>query len=169
MAFGLVIGFPLTTRVCTSQITITDQCSLHCVVTSSNRGPSSDSRLLTALGFLTVSTQTTQKTPFPTVSLIIMAFDTQQSPMQCWIFTQPLPSTVYRLSANMSQTKRNSMVWVCDRTIPNEQTPLVSEVVPTSADTGCHVVSATDPPRPYSRFSRQGKYVTPYISTKLII
>jgi hypothetical protein len=41
--------------------------------------------------------------------------------------------------------KKNSMVWVRERTIPTERPPLVGEVIATSADRGCHVVSVTDP------------------------
>jgi hypothetical protein len=37
------------------------------------------------------------------------------------------------------------MVWVRERTIPTELPPLVGEVMPTFADKGCHVISATDP------------------------
>jgi hypothetical protein len=41
-------------------------------------------------------------------------------------------------------------------TIPTERLPLVGKVslVPTFADRGCHVVSMTDPLRPYSLVSR---------------
>jgi hypothetical protein len=42
-------------------------------------------------------------------------------------------------------SKLNSVAWVRERTIPTERPPLVSEVVPTSADRGCRVVSVTDP------------------------
>jgi hypothetical protein len=41
--------------------------------------------------------------------------------------------------------KKNSMVWVRERTIPTERPPLVGEVMPTFADRGCHVVSMMDP------------------------
>jgi hypothetical protein len=37
------------------------------------------------------------------------------------------------------------MVWVRERTIPTERPPLVGEVIANFADTGCHVVSVTDP------------------------
>jgi hypothetical protein len=40
------------------------------------------------------------------------------------------------------------VAWVRERTIPTEQPPLVGEVSDNFADTGCHVVSVTDP---YSR------------------
>jgi hypothetical protein len=43
------------------------------------------------------------------------------------------------------QNKKNSMVWVRERTIPNERPPLVGEVIAKFADRGCHVVSVTDP------------------------
>jgi hypothetical protein len=38
--------------------------------------------------------------------------------------------------------------------MPIERPPLLGEVVPTFADRGCCVVSATDPSRRYSRFPR---------------
>jgi hypothetical protein len=40
----------------------------------------------------------------------------------------------------------NSVALVRERTMPTERPPLVGEVVPTFADRGCRVVSATDPP-----------------------
>jgi hypothetical protein len=41
--------------------------------------------------------------------------------------------------------KKNSMVWVRERTIPTERQPLVGEVTANfSADRGCHVVGVTD-------------------------
>jgi hypothetical protein len=40
--------------------------------------------------------------------------------------------------------KLNSVALVRERTMPTERPPLVGEVVPTFADIGCHVVSATD-------------------------
>jgi hypothetical protein len=41
--------------------------------------------------------------------------------------------------------KKNSMVWVHQRTIPTERLPLVGEVITKFADRGCYVVSVTDP------------------------
>jgi hypothetical protein len=41
-------------------------------------------------------------------------------------------------------SKLNYVALVRERTIPTERQPLVSEVVPTFADRGCRVVSATD-------------------------
>jgi hypothetical protein len=38
-----------------------------------------------------------------------------------------------------------SLALVHKRTIPTEQLPLVSELVPTSVDRECHVVGVTDP------------------------
>jgi hypothetical protein len=43
---------------------------------------------------------------------------------------------------------------VRERTMPTERPPLVREVVPTFADRGCRVVSATDSHGRYSRLSR---------------
>jgi hypothetical protein len=40
--------------------------------------------------------------------------------------------------------KLNSVALVRERTMPTERPPLVGEVVPTFADRGCCVVSATD-------------------------
>jgi hypothetical protein len=40
--------------------------------------------------------------------------------------------------------KKNSMVWVRERTITTERPPLVGEVITKFADRGCHVVSVTD-------------------------
>jgi hypothetical protein len=37
------------------------------------------------------------------------------------------------------------MVSVREKTVPTERLPLVGEVFPTFADSGCHVVSVTDP------------------------
>jgi hypothetical protein len=37
------------------------------------------------------------------------------------------------------------MVWVRERTIPTERSPLVGEVIANFADRGCHLVSVTDP------------------------
>jgi hypothetical protein len=42
--------------------------------------------------------------------------------------------------------KTNSMVWVCERTIPTERPPLVGRSdCQRFADRGCHMVSVTDP------------------------
>jgi hypothetical protein len=41
-------------------------------------------------------------------------------------------------------TKLNSVALASERTIPTERPPLGGEVVPTFADRGCGVVSATD-------------------------
>jgi CBS-domain-containing membrane protein len=44
------------------------------------------------------------------------------------------------------KTKTNSVTLVSEQTIPTEQDRRLSaKLVPTFADTGCHVVSATDP------------------------
>jgi hypothetical protein len=40
--------------------------------------------------------------------------------------------------------KLNSVALVSERTMPTERLPLVGEVMPTFADRGCRVVSATD-------------------------
>jgi hypothetical protein len=40
--------------------------------------------------------------------------------------------------------KLNSVALIRERTIPTERPPLVGKVVPTFADRGCRVVSATD-------------------------
>jgi hypothetical protein len=40
--------------------------------------------------------------------------------------------------------KRNSVALVRERAMPTKRPPLVDEVVPTFADRGCHVVTATD-------------------------
>jgi hypothetical protein len=45
---------------------------------------------------------------------------------------------------NNWKRKLNSVALVRERTIPTERPPLVGEVVPTFADRGCCVVSATD-------------------------
>jgi hypothetical protein len=42
-------------------------------------------------------------------------------------------------------TKLNSVALIRERTMPTELPPHVGEVVPTFADRGCRVVSATDP------------------------
>jgi hypothetical protein len=44
-----------------------------------------------------------------------------------------------------TETKLNSVALVRERTIPTELPPLVGEIVPTFADRGCCVVSATIP------------------------
>jgi hypothetical protein len=44
------------------------------------------------------------------------------------------------------EKKKNSVALARERTMPTERPPLVGEVVPTFADRGCCVVSATDPP-----------------------
>jgi hypothetical protein len=48
---------------------------------------------------------------------------------------------IYIYKCNIS----NSVALVRERTIPTERPPLAGEVVSTSADTGCRVVSVTDP------------------------
>jgi hypothetical protein len=42
--------------------------------------------------------------------------------------------------------KKTALAMVRQRTMPTERPPLVGEVVPTFADRGCCVVSATDAP-----------------------
>jgi hypothetical protein len=57
-----------------------------------------------------------------------------------------LCTSIYRLSAwNSQQVKKNSMVWVRERTVPTERPPLVGEAIANFADRECHVVSVTDP------------------------
>jgi hypothetical protein len=46
----------------------------------------------------------------------------------------------------VNNNKKNSMALVCERTMPTERPSLVGEVVPSFADRGCCVVSATDSP-----------------------
>jgi hypothetical protein len=41
--------------------------------------------------------------------------------------------------------RKNSVAWVRERTIPTERPQLVGEVSANFSDTGCHVVSVTDP------------------------
>jgi hypothetical protein len=51
-------------------------------------------------------------------------------------------------SKKVPQTHKqtNSVALVRERTMPTERPPILGEVVPTFADRGCCVVSATDPP-----------------------
>jgi hypothetical protein len=44
----------------------------------------------------------------------------------------------------LHHTKLNSVALIRERTMPTERPPLVGEVMPTFADRGCRVVSATD-------------------------
>jgi hypothetical protein len=54
-------------------------------------------------------------------------------------------STVNRpMMDKLLNTKLNSVTLVRERTMPTERLPLVGEVMPTFADRGCCVVSATD-------------------------
>jgi hypothetical protein len=53
-------------------------------------------------------------------------------------------SLFYVLYMHILYTKKNSVALVFERTMPTERPPLVGEVVPTFADRGCGVVSATD-------------------------
>jgi hypothetical protein len=50
------------------------------------------------------------------------------------------------LNSWQDRTGKNSVALVRKRTMLTERPPLVGEVVPTFADRGCRVVSATDPP-----------------------
>jgi hypothetical protein len=52
------------------------------------------------------------------------------------------------------QKKKNSIVWVRERTHRPSDRRLSAKWLPTFADKECHVVMVTSP-RPYSRFSRQ--------------
>jgi hypothetical protein len=54
----------------------------------------------------------------------------------------------------LTKTKLNSVALVRERTMPTERPPLVGEVVPTFADRGCCMVSATDSHGRKSRYSR---------------
>jgi hypothetical protein len=51
-----------------------------------------------------------------------------------------------REESNDNRTTKKSLALVRERTMPTERPPLLGEVVPTFADRGCCVVSATDPP-----------------------
>jgi hypothetical protein len=53
----------------------------------------------------------------------------------------------------LTKLKLNSVALVREWTIPTKRPPLVGEVVPTFADRGCRVISATDFHRSWSRFS----------------
>jgi hypothetical protein len=53
---------------------------------------------------------------------------------------------VGRTTLNISTKQTNSVALVRQRTMPTERPPLLGEVVPTFADRGCSVVSATNPP-----------------------
>jgi hypothetical protein len=61
------------------------------------------------------------------------------------LVTVPLGPEV-RFKCHESWERKNSVALVRKRTMPTERPPLVGEVVPTFADRGCCVVSATDPP-----------------------
>jgi hypothetical protein len=64
----------------------------------------------------------------------------------------------------------NSVALVRKRTMPTERPPLVGEVVPTFADRGCWVVSATDPPDVCLGFLDRSRYcffqVVPQLSSR---
>jgi hypothetical protein len=59
-------------------------------------------------------------------------------------FFSSQPTSFGNLLVPLLVTKLNSVVLVRERTIPTQRPPRVGEVVPTSADRGCRVVSATD-------------------------
>jgi hypothetical protein len=42
------------------------------------------------------------------------------------------------------RVKLNSVAFVRERTMPTERPPIIGEIVPTFADKGCRVVSATE-------------------------
>jgi hypothetical protein len=52
----------------------------------------------------------------------------------------------FNFTGTVKVRKKHSVALVRERTMPTERPPLVAEVVPTFADRGCCVVSATDPP-----------------------
>jgi hypothetical protein len=66
--------------------------------------------------------------------------------------------------------KKTSVALVRQRTMPTERPPLVGEVVPTFADRGCRVVSATDPPVVSLGFLDRSRYyffeVAPQLSSR---
>jgi hypothetical protein len=47
-------------------------------------------------------------------------------------------------SVILYRLKLNSVALVCERTIPTERPPLLAKLMPTFADRGCRMVSATD-------------------------
>jgi hypothetical protein len=53
-------------------------------------------------------------------------------------------SSAFHTTSSYSTGKKNSVALVRERTMPTKQPPFVGEVVPTFADRGCCVVSATD-------------------------
>jgi hypothetical protein len=64
------------------------------------------------------------------------------------------------------------MALVCERTIPIERPPLSAKLVPTFADRGCPVVSATDPHDRILIFPDRSRYyyfqVTPFCKVKIL-
>jgi hypothetical protein len=70
-------------------------------------------------------------------------------PHYCAHSSAPYVPVVRELTPGHS--KLNSVALVRERIIPTERLPLVGEVVPTFADRGCHVVSATEKKYSYIR------------------
>jgi hypothetical protein len=62
------------------------------------------------------------------------------------VFSAITPCSLVKVKDKVIPEKINSVALVRERTMPTERPPLVSEVVPTFADRGRCVVSATDPP-----------------------
>jgi hypothetical protein len=66
--------------------------------------------------------------------------------------------------------KKTSLDLVRERTIPTERPPIVGKIVPTFADRGCWVVSATDPPVVNLFFFYRSRYyffqVAPQLSSR---
>jgi hypothetical protein len=69
-----------------------------------------------------------------------------------------------------SKNKKNSVALIRKRTMPTERPPFVGEVVPTFADRGCCVVSATEPPGRSLDFPDRARYyffqVAPQLSSR---
>src|SRR5215471_11420932 len=61
----------------------------------------------------------------------------------------------------------NSVALVRERTIPTERPPPVGELVPTFADRGCHVVSATVPPAVNLCFLDRSRYFLIQVAPQL--
>jgi hypothetical protein len=61
----------------------------------------------------------------------------------------------------------NSVAIICERTVPTEQAPLVGDVMPTFADTGCCVVSPTDPCGRILGFIDRSRYVSFLVAPQL--
>jgi hypothetical protein len=87
----------------------------------------------------------------------------------CFVYFYFLPTASFRILRIESQQPKTPWPQSASELYRPSDRSLSAKLVPTFADRGCHVVSVTDPLRPYSRFSRPEPLLFPPSSSSVVL